>query len=426
MQRHDAAHDDQREGSASTPPRDGRRWRLVPPAITPITLTDVGVGVVNHLRHRGRDRFRAQLESHLDAHSSATYTSFRRTLAAALLELTARDSTGRRSEVLIPAFCSSDFPDAIEGLGLEPVRYDIDPETLSPDMDSFDSALRRDTLAAVSVNVLGYGSNMAAIAERCTDRDTFLVEALGYALGTAYEDQLLGTFGDCAVLNFQQGKPIPVGGGMVVGQNPALDLGDRGRPQVDANVAALTGYAVLSHPYGYHAYSTVQEHLEDAGLMGERVTTHPEHKFDVEYAAPFATISDFQGAVASRVFERLGDHRRHRAATAQFYTRELSNCPGVDLLDVQEGLSNVQHVRFPILVESPPLRDRIQSALREQGIHATTLYDWPVLDAETFPGASRLQRGILTLPTHPYVDERDRDRVVDTVRRVARRETASR
>lgn len=419
MERHTVTPDARGTGSTPPPERDGRHWRLVPPAITPVTVADVGVGVVNHLRHRGRDQFREQVESFLDAESSSTYTSFRRTLADCFLELNGRDSTDRR-EVLIPAFCSSDFPDAIRGVDLDPVRYDIDHETLAPDLDSLDTVLGPDTLAVVSINVLGYGSNMPAIADRCDEYDAILVEALGYALGTTYNDQLLGTFGDCAVLNFQQGKPIPVGGGMMVSQTPAIECSDTGRPQIEPNVAALTGYAVLSRPYAYHAYSTVQQQLERAGLWGDRVTTHPEHKFDVEYTAPFATLSDFQGAVATRVFQRLEDNRRHRAATAQFYTNELSNCPGLDLLEAVDGLSNLQHVRFPILVETEPLRDSIQEALREHGIQATTLYDWPVLDPDTVPGAARLQRGILTLPTHPYVDDRDRSLVVDTVRRVAR------
>lgn len=421
MERHDVNLDGQRATDSPPPKHGGRRWRLVPPAITPVTLTDIGVGAIHHLRHRGRDEFRAQVEGYLDGEDTATYTSFRRTLADCFLELKAHGSAGRR-EVLIPAFCSSDFPDAITGVGLDPVRYDIDPETLAPHMGSFDAALGTDTLAAVSVNVLGYGSRMPTIAERCSDRDIRLVEALGYALGTTYENRLLGTFGDCAVLNFQQGKPIPIGGGMLVSQNPALDIGDTGRPTIGANVAALTGYALLSHPHGYHAYSTVQRHLENAGVSGKRATTHPEHKFDVEYEAPFATISDFQGAVASRVFQRLDEHQRHRTASAQFYTRTLSDCPGLALLEPVDGLSNVQHVRFPILVETPTLRDRIQDALWEQGIQATTLYDWPEIDDETFPGAARLQRGILTLPTHPYVDARDRNQVVDTVRRVAQRD----
>jgi dTDP-4-amino-4,6-dideoxygalactose transaminase len=396
--------------------RQPRRFRLVPPAITPLRASDIAAGSLGQLRGRGRDAFRRDVESFLDAGSSATYTSFRRTLAGCFHELAADTD---RTDVLVPAFCSSDFPDAIEGVGLEPVRYDIDPETLSLDLDAVARALDDDTLAVVAVNVLGYSSPMGELADRCDEHDVPLVEALGYAFGTEYEGQRLGTFGDCAVLNFQQGKPIPVGGGMVVSQRSSLRFSDDMRPAAAPNLTALAGYTALSHPRPYYAYTRVRDALDDADRLGERATTHPESKFDVAYEPPFATISNFQGAVAHRLFDRLADHRRQRTRTAERYAAALAHCEGVSVLDPIPGLSNVQYVRLPVAVETEHLRDTLVAALGEVGVQATTLYDWPVLDPEEFPGAADLQRRILTLPTHPYVDGEDRRLIIDTVRRVA-------
>jgi hypothetical protein len=113
----------------------------------------------------------AVVESFLDAENSATYTSFRRTLAGCFHELAANAEDDRR-EVLVPAFCSSDFPDAIEGVGLETVRYDVDPGTLAFDAASVEDGLRTDPLAVVAINVLGYGSPMADLADRCAVRET--------------------------------------------------------------------------------------------------------------------------------------------------------------------------------------------------------------------------------------------------------------
>lgn len=394
-----------------------RRWRLVPPAITPIESVDIAAGLFEHLRHRGRDRFRLDVKSFLNVEDAATYTSFRRTLAGCFHEL-ADNAPAARSTVLVPAFCSSDYLDAIEGVGLEAVRYDVDPETFSLDSSSLGAKLGAETLAVVTINVLGYSSPMVDVQRRLADRDVFLVEALGYALGSAYEGRRLGTFGDCAVLNFQQGKPIPVGGGMVVSQNDSLRFGDDGRPAVGPNVGSLAGYAALSHPRPYYAYSRLSGVLEELGVSNAHVTTHPEPTFDVEYAPPFATISDFQGAIAHRVFERLERDRKQRARTADFYATAVSSIPGVSHPDPIDGLENHQHVRFPLLARTETLRDQIRDTLISAGIQATTLYDWPVLDPETYPGASELQQTIVTLPTHPYVDERDRQTVIEIVRDV--------
>jgi perosamine synthetase len=319
--------------------------------------------------------------------------------------------------VVVPSFCSSDFADAVEGVGLEPVEYDVDPGTLALDPGSLREALGEDTLAVVAVNVLGYSSDMAALAATCRAAGVPLLEAIGYAIGATYEGRRLGTFGDCAVLNFQQGKPIPVGGGMVVSHDPGLEFEDAGRPAVGPNVGLLAGYAALGRPRPYYLYRRLAAQLEDAGLAG-RATTHPEPKFDVEYAPPFATLSNFQGAVADRLFRRLDDHRRERAATARFYADALADCPGVELVTPVDGLSDVQYVRYPVRIHPESRRDRVQAALDGAGVQATALYDYPPIDADAFPGAARLQRSILTLPTHPYVDDGDRRRIVATVRRV--------
>lgn len=394
--------------------RRPRRGRLVPPAVTPLTAGDIGTGLLGQARGRGRDRFRRSMESFLDGEYSATYTSFRRTLGACLSEL--RDThEGDRDAVLIPSFCSSDFADAIEGAGLETVRYDVDPESLSLELSDLRQTLRQEPLAVVAVNVLGYSSPMSAVAEACAARDTYLVEALGYGIGATYDGDPLGTFGDCAVLNFQQGKPIPIGGGMVVSRNPDLEFGDEGRPSIDPNAGVLAGYAACSRPHAYYAYTRIADYLQSLGRSA-RITTHPESKLDVDYDRPFATISDFQGAVGCRVLRQLDDHRKKRQRTARFYADALSEGPHLEQLQPIGGLSNHQYVRYPLLIRPEALRDQLKTALIDAGVHATTLYDWPVIEPEQSPGGARLQQGILTLPTHPYVDDRDRALIVGTVR----------
>ncbi|WP_096388818.1 DegT/DnrJ/EryC1/StrS family aminotransferase [Halopenitus persicus] len=399
--------------------RNRRRWRRVPPAITPVRLADIAAGIAGQRAGTGRDEFRTEFTSFLDAESAASYTSYRRALCACLLELSSRTDDGR-SEVYVPAFCSSDFADAIEGAGLTVSRYDVDPETMALDPASLEGLPTETALAVVVVNVLGYGSPMDRVTEYCRENDIYLVEALGYSIGSEYGSERLGTFGDCSVVNFQQGKPIPVGGGMVVSQDADLEFSDEGRPAVAPNLDTLTGYAVFGHPRPYFLYSRIADWFDRIDVSTARYSTHPESKFDVSYAPPFATISNFQGTVARRLFGRLETHRRRREHTAAVYATELADCPHVRHVRPVSGLSNHQHVRYPLLIDAPDLRDELREALSGVGVEAVALYDWPPIDDAAFPGAARLQRGIITLPTHPYVDEADRRLIVRTVRDVLR------
>jgi dTDP-4-amino-4,6-dideoxygalactose transaminase len=387
--------------------------------VTPLTPGDIAAGLAGQVRGAGRDGFREAVVSMLDAESAATYTTYRRALGACFDALA--DRADDRSTVLVPAFCSTDFRLALEELGLAYRRYDVEGDSFAADLGAVESALDDDVLAVVAVNVLGYSSEMDVLARLCRDAGASLVEALGYSLGASYEGERLGTFGDCAVCNFQQGKPIPVGGGMVVSQDPELSFTDSGRPAVGPNVATLAGYAAFSRPRMYHLYRRGKATLDSIRGSDGRITTHPGSKDDVGADRPLATMSDFQGTVAQRVLARLDHHRHDRARNASCYTDAFRSCPGVGVVTPVDGLSEHQHVRFPLVAESEALRNDLCVALEDAGIGASKLYEWPPLATDRFPTASRLKRRTITLPTHPFVDEQDRRTAVRVVRAVLRR-----
>lgn len=416
----DPATEDRREASEREPserePRGSpRRLRALPTAVTPITAGDLLAGVAEHARGRGREALRDAVRERLDGETAATYSSYRRALAAALRELDAATAP-TRSTVLVPAFCSSDFAAAVNGVGLDVRRYDVSARTLAADLESLRSRLDDDALAVVAVNPLGYGSDVAGMRERCDDAGAFLVEALGYALGATYEDRPLGTYGDLSVLNFQQGKPIPVGGGMVLTRNPALSVSDADRPSARPNLGALSGYAALGRPRPFAVYRRARAALAP---RGEPASTHPDAKGEVAYDGPFRTMSNFQGAVACRVLNRLPETRRRRAANARYYREAFRAFEHADLIEPLAGVGDHQWVRYPLLVASNELRGEIRRTLEKEGVQTPLLYNWPKVRRREFPGARALQRRVLPLPTHPYVDERDRRRIVATVEDVA-------
>ena len=401
---------------ASPPFVDPRRARLVPPAVTPLRASDLAHGLDAHRRDKGRESFRRAVIELIDGETAATFSSYRRALVTCLRTIDA--ATPDQSTVLIPAFCSGDFAAAIRGAGLDCRRYDVKPGSLAANLESLSDNLNDDVLAVVAVNVLGYTSDMATLAERCQTADVALVEAIGYAIGARYRGRPLGAFGDYAVVNFQEGKPIPVGGGMIVASDGSAVPSDADRVPARPNIVALAGYAAFGRPRPYAFYRQLARLAERSGLVTDRITTHPGSKRDSAYTQPFPTMSAFQCAVGSRIVDRLDEHRRHRAAVASAYREALADCEGIAPVSPVEGLSNHQHVRYPVLLDSVDARDELLARLREAGIGATRLYAGAAIDRESHPGAASLQRRMVTLPTHPYVDGRDRILVIETIREV--------
>lgn len=397
----------------------GRRFGFVPRAVTPLRFSDFLAGVAGHVDGTGRAALRRAVASRLGARHTATYPSFRHAIYACLRGLASADPDGR-SSVAMPAFACPDFHVAVERAGLDVVRYDLDPKTLAMDPDSVESAVTSETLALLAVNHLGYGNRMDVPRDLCDDHAVHLVEDLGYSLGTEFEGRPLGSFGDAAVLNFKEGKAIPVGGGMVTSNREWLDVSDEGRYPVPQNAPVLAGYKLFSPPIAYGVYRAATAILEELGALGGAVSTHAGGGNGVDLADPHPTMSPFQAGVGARVLDRLAAHRRYRARTAAFYEEQLGDLDGVTLVRPPPGVSTVQYIRFPILLEDAPLREAVRSALRAAGIDAATLYDELEIDPDEHPNSERVRRTILTLPTHPYVRPADRQLAVDVVAETVR------
>lgn len=392
----------------------GHRLHLVPSAVTPLRFSDLRAGLTAHRRSTGLEQFKHTIASSLEADSVATYTSFRRAIYSCLRTLrtgTDDDRTG----VLIPAYSCPDFYSAIDRAGLHVQCCDLDPRTLAIDVDSATDAAGPNTLAMIAVNHLGFANRMDRITEFCRDNRIFLIEDLGYSLEASFDGQRLGTFGDCSVLNFREGKAIPVGGGMVTTNHESLRVSDAGRHQTEPNPAILAGYKAFAHPALYGIYYTISNWLRRSGVLENRVSAHTEAEKGIEYSPPFSTMCDFQGAIGRRVYARIDEHRRQRADTARYYARELSDCDAIQTTRPLPSVSNAQFIRYPVLVDGSVSRSTVRSELLEAGIQTTALYEALDIDTEGCPNSERVRRSIVTLPTHPYVTRADRHRVIDAI-----------
>ena len=423
----------------------GRRRALQPVAISPTTTTDILGAAADHLRGQGREALRRRVLEYLDAEDAATYTSFVRSLYACLEAIKRREGVDDGA-VLLPRYSCPDFAHAIEAAGLERRYCDVDPPTLTIDPASLGSVETDDVLACFGVNHFGLSNPMDRLVEFCDDRGLYLVEDLGYSLGATYGGTHLGGFGDFGVLNFREGKAIPVPGGMVTTRLDDVDLPDPGdrtaggggevaghgdgrqtggtgesRPAARPAVHVAVGYRTLSHPVPYRALNLT------SGLVGTNLrkrasmedTTRAattEFENDFEPTRPLPAMSDFDAALGRRVFDRLDRTRRQRNATAHYYRRALADCDGVE--PVQPLPRTRPHfIRYPVLVDADR-RAGLLEALDSAGIEASTVYhdDGMRVDASAYPGSARVCRELVTLPTHPRLGEEDRFAVVETVR----------
>jgi len=126
-------------------------------------------------------------------------------------------------EVIAPTmtFLSTVMP--IFTLNAVPVLVDCEPDTGNIDPALIEAAITPRTRAIVVVHLHGHPCDMAPIMAIARQHGLAVIEDCSHAHGAAYEDQLVGRFGDIAIWSLQGSKLTAAGqGGMLATDNQTL------------------------------------------------------------------------------------------------------------------------------------------------------------------------------------------------------------
>jgi CDP-4-dehydro-6-deoxyglucose reductase, E1 len=120
------------------------------------------------------------------------------------------------------------FPTTVNPIiqfGAIPVFVDIDLETHNIDAAKIEAAITPKSKAIMLAHSLGNPFNLKMVTALCKKYNLWLVEDTCDALGSTYEGQMVGTFGDISTLSFYPAHHITMGeGGAVFTNNSQLKL----------------------------------------------------------------------------------------------------------------------------------------------------------------------------------------------------------
>ncbi len=118
------------------------------------------------------------------------------------------------------------FPTTLNAIiqnGLTPVFLDVELTTCNVDILSLQEAISPDTKAIILAHTLGNPFNVEAVMEFVKRHDLWLIEDNCDALGSTYNGQLTGTFGDMTTVSFYPAHHITMGeGGCVLTSSSRL------------------------------------------------------------------------------------------------------------------------------------------------------------------------------------------------------------
>ncbi len=270
--------------------------------------------------------------------------------------------------------------------GAKPVFVDIDKHTWNIDPSRIPDAITPKTKAILPVDVFGQIADMDAISTIANERDLRIIEDSCEALGSRFNGQMAGSFGDAGVFGFYPNKQITTGeGGMIVTD--------------DENLAQLC-----------RSFRNQGRDTQGGWLA------HPRMGYNYR-------LNDILCAIGIAQLSRIDEIIAERSRVQHLYRERLV---GDDRLQLQRVLPGIEMSWFVFVVRlddrySQEDRDRILRELSDRGIgcsnyfapiHLQPFYreEFGYNDGD-FPVCESLASRSLALPFHHELTENDIDRV---------------
>ncbi|MDQ7837639.1 MAG: DegT/DnrJ/EryC1/StrS family aminotransferase [Thermodesulfobacteriota bacterium] len=315
-----------------------------------------------------------------------------------------------KDEVVLPAYTSFSVPSAVVKAGLKVSLCDIDPETMSPDIDSLKESLSDKTLCFVVCHLYGYPCDMDAILKMAGESGVFVIDDAAQAMGATYKGKALGTFGDAGIFSLSRGKNITtIDGGIIITDSEKiaaelskLELKKAGFLDRLNLIFKAMIMSLLLRPHFYW----IPQRLPFLKL-GLSV-------FSTEFG--LKEFTGVQAGIGRRMLRRLKQINEGRKKKAGGLMAGLSGCSGVKFPRQIAGAE-------PVFLRLPVRLNRIDDC-GKAGLGIVRSYPYPlneidalrphlVSDGRNFPGAKEFSRRVWTLPTHGYVQQEDMKNILE-------------
>ncbi len=329
-----------------------------------------------------------------------------------------------RNVVIVPSYTCYSVPASAIRAGLRVRVLDIDPHTLSYNLEQLSDTDFSNVLAIVSANLYGLPNDLPAIADIARRHGMYFIDDAAQSLGASLDGRPAGSFGDAGLYSLDKGKNITsIQGGILVTGSTGIAAALRQELEVLPSPPwqrtlsqgiQLLIYGLLLRPWLYWL---------PARLPFLKLGTT---RYEIDY--PIERYSPTMGVMAALLFRRIDAVTRDRTANARRYLDQLREVPFLDLPTPLPG-AEPAWLRLPVLTDSGVRRDRLLARLNADGLGATGSYPRSTLDipeiqdhldlAHSRGDAGRsVAARILTLPTHPYVRPQHVDRICRLIREI--------
>ena len=300
------------------------------------------------------------------------------------------EGVGRGDAVFLPAFTYTATAEVPLVLGATPVFVDVDPRTFQIDPDHLAQRIADIRRAGklrprvlIGVDLFGQPADWPALSAIAEREGLFTLDDCAQSFGASHHGRMLGTQADATVASFFPSKSLGA-------------YGDGGALFTQSADRAALYRSLRTHGEGTTRYEVLR-----TGMNGRMDT--------------------LQAAVLLSKLTVFPDELKARERIAETYDRRLGNAVTTP---ARVPDSTSAWAIYAILLKDQAARDRMQAALKAQGVPSAIYYPKPLHhqpayqpthDGTALPVSEDLAERIMALPIHPDLTDHDLDRICSAV-----------
>lgn len=385
--------------------------RAIPPAAAPFRVSELIHGIGGIFSSGIGAKTEKELRDHFGVKHVSLVSSGK---VALVVILSALKKIRKKSYVIIPSYTCYSVPSAIIKAGLKIRLCDINPDTLDYDYKMLDKMVDGEVLGIVSTHLFGIPSNVFALKEKYGNRGIFIIEDAAQAMGGISQGKKLGTVGDAGFFSLGRGKNITAGtGGIILTSTDEI-----------ADAVKEIFLCLKKEPPAEYIKNIIQVCFQQF-FINPILYWFP---FQLSFLKIGETIfrkdfsmyrlSNFKIGLMHQWRPRLQRFNANRVRLSKYYVNNINKSEHIQIYS-----ASYPYLRFPVYLKCSEEKARICKEYSWFGI--SPMYPDSVnnikeikeeFNESVYPGADFVVHRLVTLPTHCFVNERDKSNITNIIK----------
>ena len=313
------------------------------------------------------------------------------------------------------------FPTTINPIiqnGMVPVFVDVNLDDFGINVEQMERAWSPKVKAVMLAHTLGNPFNLEKVTDFVQKHNLWFIEDCCDAVGSKYNNKMVGTFGDIATTSFYPAHHITLGeGGAVLTNNPKLkkiveSFRDWGRdcwcaPGKDNTCGKRFDWQKGNLPHGF------------------------DHKYIYSHIGYNLKLTDMQAAIGVAQLKKLGQFIKQRKENFQFLHENLQSLKTYLSLPISSENTTPSWFGFPIMVKekSPVNRNEIVRKLTEKNIGTRLLFGGNLLkqpaykkllarEKKSFPNTDIVMNNVFWIGVQPSLTKKMLNHIIESIKNI--------